>query len=92
MDTDSAVAGSAAPGLPPEPAPSTAAQIGKAALFGELHHQLDVLVLPNVWDVGGAVLLSRVDGVRALATTSAGIAAMLDRAGRPPGSALTQAR
>jgi 2-methylisocitrate lyase-like PEP mutase family enzyme len=75
--TDSAAADRAdrAPEPAREQAPSTAAQIAKAVLFGELHHEPDVLVLPNVWDVGGAVLLSQVDGVRALATTSAGIAA-----------------
>lgn len=56
-------------------APSTAAQIAKAASFGEMHHQLDVLVLPNVWDVGGAMLLSQVEGVRAFATSSGAIAA-----------------
>jgi 2-methylisocitrate lyase-like PEP mutase family enzyme len=52
-------------------------QATRAQLFHELHRQPEVLVLPNVWDVGSAVLLAQVPGVRALATTSAGMAAAL---------------
>ncbi len=33
-----------------------------------------MLVLPNVWDVASAVVVARVPGARALATTSAGVA------------------
>ena len=75
MATDRAAAGSAAPGPSRAQSPSTTAQIAKAVLFGELHRRPDVLLLPNVWDVGSAMLVSQVDGVLALATTSAGIAA-----------------
>lgn len=57
------------------PGPAGAAQLAKAEVFRELHHRSEVLVLPNAWDVGSAILLSQVAGVRALATTSAGVAA-----------------
>lgn len=36
-----------------------------------------MLVLPNVWDVGSAALLARLPDVRAVATTSAGVAGAL---------------
>jgi 2-methylisocitrate lyase-like PEP mutase family enzyme len=49
----------------------------KAELFRRLHAERDVLVLPNVWDVGTAALLARLSGVRAVATTSAGMAGAL---------------
>jgi len=48
-----------------------------AQLFQDLHRQQEVLILPNVWDVGSTILLSQVAGVQALGTTSAGIAAAL---------------
>ncbi|WP_344443639.1 isocitrate lyase/phosphoenolpyruvate mutase family protein [Kitasatospora nipponensis] len=44
--------------------------------FQGLHQAPGILVLANVWDVGSAVLVSRLPGVRALATTSAGMAAV----------------
>ncbi|MBV8540206.1 MAG: isocitrate lyase/phosphoenolpyruvate mutase family protein [Pseudonocardiales bacterium] len=49
----------------------------KAELFRRLHAEGDMLVLPNVWDVGSAALLARLPGVRAVATTSAGVAGAL---------------
>ena len=66
MATESAPANSETP---------VTTQVAQAILFRELHHRPDMLVLPNVWDVGGAVLVSQVAGVQAIATTSAGIAA-----------------
>ena len=45
----------------------------KAAAFREMHKGPDVLMLPNAWDVGSAVILSEA-GFPAIATTSAGIA------------------
>ena len=49
----------------------------KAELFRRLHAEEEVLVLPNVWDVGSAALLAQLPGVRAVATTSAGVAGAL---------------
>ena len=40
-------------------------------------HRAPILVLPNVWDVGSAVLVAALPGCRALATTSSGVAASL---------------
>lgn len=40
-------------------------------------HRGPILVLPNVWDVGSAVLVAVLPGCRALATTSSGVAASL---------------
>lgn len=57
----------------------------KAELFRRLHSDGDLLVLPNVWDVGTAALLARLPGVRAVATTSAGMAGAL---GLPDGEHL----
>ena len=45
----------------------------KAAAFRDMHRGPDVLMLPNAWDVGSAVILSEA-GFPAIATTSAGIA------------------
>lgn len=45
----------------------------KAALFGKMHEGPDILILPNAWDVGSAVILAEA-GFPAIATTSAGIA------------------
>ncbi|MDV7339893.1 isocitrate lyase/phosphoenolpyruvate mutase family protein [Terasakiella sp. A23] len=45
----------------------------KASLFKDLHFQNDPLLLPNVWDAGGAYLAQNM-GFKAIATTSAGIA------------------
>jgi 2-methylisocitrate lyase-like PEP mutase family enzyme len=45
----------------------------KAALFKTLHHDADILVLPNIWDPLGAALLQSL-GYRAIATASASVA------------------
>jgi 2-methylisocitrate lyase-like PEP mutase family enzyme len=42
-----------------------------------LHRAPPILVLPNAWDVASAVALAAVPGVRALATTSGGVARSL---------------
>jgi 2-methylisocitrate lyase-like PEP mutase family enzyme len=47
----------------------------RARLFRLLHQGPGVLVLPTVWDTGSAALVGGIPGVRALGTTSAGIAA-----------------
>ena len=49
----------------------------KADLFRQLHHEPELLVLPNAWDVASAVALAAVPGIRALATTSGGVARSL---------------
>ncbi|WP_157440687.1 isocitrate lyase/PEP mutase family protein [Actinokineospora inagensis] len=43
--------------------------------FRAMHDGPDVLVLPNAWDPGSAALLASLPGVRAVATSSAGVAA-----------------
>ena len=48
-------------------------QRAKAELFAKLHLGPDILMLPNAWDVGSAVIMARA-GFPAIATTSAGIA------------------
>lgn len=40
-------------------------------------HRGPILVLPNVWDVGSALVVAALPGCRALATTSSGVAASL---------------
>ena len=55
----------------------------KAERFAALHRG-DILVLPNAWDAGSARVFE-LAGARALATTSAGVAAAL---GRPDGERL----
>jgi 2-methylisocitrate lyase-like PEP mutase family enzyme len=49
-------------------------QSEKADLFRRLHLEPEVLVLPNAWDVASAKILSKVPGVRALATSSGAVA------------------
>ena len=49
----------------------------KADLLRKLHHDRALLVLPNAWDVASAVALAAAPGVRALATTSGGVARSL---------------
>jgi 2-methylisocitrate lyase-like PEP mutase family enzyme len=51
-----------------------AAQRAKAELLRALHRAPPVLVLPNAWDVASAVAFGGLEGCRAIATTSAGIA------------------
>lgn len=48
-------------------------QIEFANQFRDLHHSPNLLLLPNAWDVGSAVIFERAD-FPALATTSAGVA------------------
>jgi len=50
-------------------------------------HAAGVLVLPNAWDAGSAVMIA-LAGAQAIATTSGGIAWSL---GRPDGQGLTRA-
>ena len=45
----------------------------KAELFAKLHLGPDILMLPNAWDVGSAVIMAQA-GFPAIATTSAGVA------------------
>lgn len=45
----------------------------KAAAFRKLHESPPILILPNAWDVGSAVIFAEA-GFPAIATTSAGIA------------------
>ena len=52
-------------------------QSAKAELFRRLHREPPVLVLPNAWDVASARALAALDGCRALATSSAGVARSL---------------
>jgi 2-methylisocitrate lyase-like PEP mutase family enzyme len=46
----------------------------RADRLRELHHAPPILVLPNAWDAASAAALAALDGCRAIATTSAGIA------------------
>lgn len=59
-------------------------QKDKADLFLQLHHDEDILVLANSWDVGSSRLMEAC-GSRAIGTTSMGIAASL---GRPDGQVM----
>jgi 2-methylisocitrate lyase-like PEP mutase family enzyme len=52
-------------------------QSEKAVAFRRMHLEPQILVLPNAWDVGSAKALAALPGCRALATTSAGVAACL---------------
>jgi 2-methylisocitrate lyase-like PEP mutase family enzyme len=61
-------------------------QKAKARSFRALH-DAGVLVLPNAWDAGSAVLIAQA-GAKAIATTSGGIAWS---AGQPDGQRLTRA-
>jgi len=63
----------------------------KAQLLRRLHHEPELLVLPNAWDVASAVALAAVPGVRALATTSGGVSRSLgfeDEENAPAGEML----
>ena len=48
-------------------------QIEKGAHFARSHDEGAILVLPNAWDAGSAIMMAEA-GFRAIATTSAGIA------------------
>ncbi|MDP9284395.1 MAG: isocitrate lyase/phosphoenolpyruvate mutase family protein [Actinomycetota bacterium] len=52
-------------------------QSARATLLRRMHHEPPILVLPNAWDVASAKQLAALPGCRALATTSAGMAACL---------------
>ncbi len=52
-------------------------QTARADLLRRLHHGPPILVLPNAWDVASAKALAALPGCRALATTSAAVAASL---------------
>lgn len=65
-------------------AQATSEQVRRARSFHDLHQGPDVLVLPNAWDAGSAVLFERA-GFPAVGTTSAGIAYSL---GYPDGQRL----
>jgi 2-methylisocitrate lyase-like PEP mutase family enzyme len=56
---------------------SALTQGAKADLLRRLHHGPPILVLPNAWDVASARKLAALPGCRALATTSAAVAACL---------------
>lgn len=60
-------------------------QVRRASRFQELHRGPGLLVLPNAWDAGSALLFERA-GFPAVGTTSAGIAYSL---GYPDGQRLT---
>jgi len=51
-------------------------QKSKAASFLALHHAPEILILPNAWDVS-SLKIFELEGFKAIATTSAGIAATL---------------
>jgi 2-methylisocitrate lyase-like PEP mutase family enzyme len=59
----------------------------KAALLQKLHRGPRILVLPNCWDVGSALVIEKA-GATAIATSSAGIANVL---GYPDGQEITRA-
>jgi len=60
-------------------------QVKQAELFQEMHHKKKILVLPNVWDAGGAIIFEK-QGFEAVGTTSAGISYSL---GYPDGENIT---
>jgi 2-methylisocitrate lyase-like PEP mutase family enzyme len=60
----------------------------KAASFRALHSEPPVLVLANAWDVASAAVIAELDACRAIATSSAGIAAVL---GYPDGERIPAA-
>ncbi len=49
----------------------------RAELLRSYHRARPILVLPNAWDVAGAVALAAIPGCRAIATTSGGVARSL---------------
>lgn len=52
---------------------TTTKQVEKAARFRAMHTEPGILVLPNAWDPGSAILM-QIGGAKAIATTSSGIA------------------
>jgi 2-methylisocitrate lyase-like PEP mutase family enzyme len=55
---------------------SSREQKEKAVQFRQFHHEVPLLVLPNVWDAASARIVVQA-GCRAIATTSSGVAAAL---------------
>ena len=49
----------------------------KAQAFRRMHVEPPILVLPNAWDVASAKALAKIEGCRALATSSAAVARSL---------------
>ena len=49
----------------------------QAAAFRRMHYEPPILVLPNAWDVASATTFARLEGCRALATSSAAVARSL---------------
>lgn len=62
-------------------------QAAKAKAFRAMHHGGKILVLPNAWDVASARIFEQA-GVKAIATTSAGVAFSL---GYPDGERISRA-
>jgi 2-methylisocitrate lyase-like PEP mutase family enzyme len=52
-------------------------QHANAAAFRRMHFEPPILVLPNAWDVASATIFARLEGCRALATSSAAVARSL---------------
>ncbi len=65
----------------------------KAEVFRRMHVEPPILVLPNAWDVTSAKELAKIDGCRALATSSAAVARSLgyEDGERAPGSVMVEA-
>jgi 2-methylisocitrate lyase-like PEP mutase family enzyme len=65
----------------------------KAQAFRRMHVEPPILVLPNAWDVASAKELAKIDGCRALATSSAAVARSLgyEDGERAPGAVMVEA-
>jgi 2-methylisocitrate lyase-like PEP mutase family enzyme len=65
----------------------------KAQEFRRMHAEPPILVLPNAWDVTSAKELEKIDGCRALATSSAAVARSLgyEDGERAPGAVMVEA-
>lgn len=68
--------------------PDLTAQAQQAEAFRAMHREPPILVLANAWDVASAVLIASVPGCRAIASSSAGSAAVL---GYPDGERISPA-
>jgi 2-methylisocitrate lyase-like PEP mutase family enzyme len=64
----------------------------KAHAFRRMHVEPPILVLPNAWDVASAKALAKIDGCRALATSSAAVARSLgfEDGERAPGAVMVE--
>jgi 2-methylisocitrate lyase-like PEP mutase family enzyme len=65
----------------------------KADAFRRMHVEPPILILPNAWDVASAKALAKIDGCRALATSSAAVARSLgfEDGERAPGAVMVEA-